>query len=125
MITIHEDGNPEDSPDRLSVRPGGFAVDSDPCEVLFGGRCVGRPDGSGNDEACRIRVPSGALLGACPTWGDTSDVVFPAEATLDGSSYQYDGGCPNGATIPEGGTITWQSDRRNQHWIMCDVLPLQ
>jgi hypothetical protein len=116
-ITIHEDGNPD-------VRTGGFVVDSGPCEALSGGRCVGRPDGYGDGEACTIRVPSGALLGACPTW-DTTDIVFPVEATLDGSSYQYSGDCPNGVTVPEGETITWRSDRRNQHWVMCDVLPVQ
>ena len=56
---------------------------------------------------------------------DTTDIVFPVEATLDGSSYQYSGDCPNGVTVPEGETITWRSDRRNQHWVMCDVLPVQ
>ena len=79
---------------------------SGPCALSRGGRCVGRPDGYGESEACTITVRAGGLLGPCPVFqtiaqaGDaggcgTERVPFPTRAdaiTIGSSGLGYAGG---------------------------------
>jgi hypothetical protein len=44
----------------------GFDVVFGPCKTTRGGRCVGRPMGYDENEACMITVVHGGVLGPCP-----------------------------------------------------------
>ena len=64
-----EDGTYVFSPPNIFA---GFTMLSGPCIVTRGGRCVGRPEGYGENEECAITVVHGGPLGPCPVF-DTVD----------------------------------------------------
>ena len=107
-----------------------FVVNSGPCTVAEGGRCVGRwPGGYLPSEDCAISVAgTGGPLGPCPVF-DTESYLFagtyrdptedqttggPDFLTLpDGSTY-HTADCPTGTVLAAGQTLAWHSDRNNQ-----------
>eukprot|EP01052_Picozoa_sp_SAG31_P029471 SAG31_NODE_2932_length_4897_cov_9.890163_1_plen_1249_part_00 len=99
-----------------------FTVNSGPCTLAEGGRCVGRwPGGYGPNENCAITVvggggggggdgAAGGVLGACPvfdtsTWSGSGDhLTLPDGSTHNGAD------CPVGAVLAAGQTLTWHSN---------------
>eukprot|EP01045_Picozoa_sp_COSAG04_P001745 COSAG04_NODE_59_length_30260_cov_18.181327_13_plen_205_part_00 len=90
-----------------------FSVTSGPCTVSEGGRCVGRPEGYGPNEACAITVggTGGGVLGPCAVFDttDSSDYV-----TLLGGAQHGDSGCPVGAALAPGDALSWTSNGVDQ-----------
>eukprot|EP01051_Picozoa_sp_SAG22_P003433 SAG22_NODE_166_length_16765_cov_30.782791_15_plen_162_part_00 len=96
-----------------------FSVSSGPCTLTEAGRCVGRPDGYGQNEQCEIGVAEGGVLGACPVFttsfggprpagapnGWSGDFLVMPDGRRTGASE-----CPVGAILETGQTLTWLSN---------------
>ena len=103
--------------------PGFFVVNSGPCTVAEGGRCVGRwPGGYLPDEDCAISVAgAGGALGACPVF-DFEGVSYDYLTLPDGSVHGgADWDCPAGTVLEGGQTLSWHSDQSVQGsgWQVC------
>eukprot|EP01052_Picozoa_sp_SAG31_P012654 SAG31_NODE_745_length_12408_cov_4.755057_3_plen_429_part_00 len=80
-----------------------FVVERGPCTLQEGGRCVGRPQGYAESEACTILTTSSALLADCPIF-DTrreQDSVQIGSRTFDE--------CPAGTVLPARSRFSWHS----------------
>ena len=135
-VTARAEGEPPvfDPPD-LQMPPGFFVVNSGPCTLAEGGRCVGRPGGYGNRENCAITVAGSGVLGPCPVFntegcpfGDRDNcpdrVTMPVEAMYGGTAERWNGhggtDCPVGAMLFAGQTLSWRSDSSNGgRWQIC------
>ena len=117
-----------------------FVVNSGPCTLAEGGRCVGRwPGGYLPNEVCRITVSgSGGPLGDCPIFdtgpghdflylggecaGDDECRPYTIQFGGDGSAhtgsqsgpYASDPACPAGSILAGGQTLSWSSDGDTQ-----------
>jgi hypothetical protein len=93
-----------------------FTVVSGPRVTTEGGRCVGRPDGYGPQEACEVAVGgAGGALGPCFVF----DLYGGGDAitTTDGIVYREslrESDCPVGTMLPPGGTLRWISNYKRQ-----------
>ena len=98
-----------------------FTVESGPCTLDLGGRCVGRRRGYSPSEVCVISSHATATLGPCP--------VFDTEATYDYliiDDERFDSGqCPEGRRVLPGSVIAWQSDAsvEGTGWEICAEAP--
>jgi hypothetical protein len=97
-----------------------FIVNSGPCTVSEGGRCVGRPQGYGKYEDCMISVGGGSgVLGPCAVF-DFCSICGGQSCTNDRITLQPDdlmhGGsdCPTGAVLAPGDSVSWYSDSGDQ-----------
>ena len=91
-----------------------FVVNSGPCTVAEGGRCVGRwPGGYMPSEDCAIGLAgAGGPLGACTVFdieNDSSDLL-----TLPDGSTHSDADCPAGILLAAGQTLAWHSNGDHQ-----------
>ena len=97
-----------------ALRPS-FVVRSGPCTVAVvdGHSCVGRwPGGYGPNEDCEITVSvagPGGSLGPCPVF-DTKATGADYLALPDGARHGGTDGCPAGAVLGPGQTLTWHSN---------------
>ena len=102
--------------------PAVFIVNSGPCTLAEGGRCVGRwPGGHMPDEACQIVVGgAGGALGACPVFDiyDSHDSeggpTHGNHLTLPDGSVHFGDDCPIRAVLMGGQVLTWFSDGQIQ-----------
>ena len=102
--------------------PPTFVVNSGPCTLAEGGRCVGRwPSGHMPDEACQIVVGgAGGALGACPVFDiyDSHDSeggpTHGDHLTLPDGSVHFGDDCPIRAVLMGGQVLTWFSDGQIQ-----------
>eukprot|EP01051_Picozoa_sp_SAG22_P010979 SAG22_NODE_1021_length_5998_cov_2.167316_4_plen_169_part_00 len=95
-----------------------FVVESGPCTVAEGGRCVGRwPGGYLPDEDCDIAVAGGSgTLGPCPVidlYGRTLPGDYLAIGGPGGTHYTGSN-CPTGVVLAEGQTLSFHSDYGHQ-----------
>eukprot|EP01051_Picozoa_sp_SAG22_P015728 SAG22_NODE_2099_length_3016_cov_3.513198_1_plen_818_part_00 len=100
--------------------PGTFVVNSGPCIISEGGRCVGRFGGYLPNEDCEITVRGdGGVLGECgrfdtggPAHGRPGvhccDFVTLGETQYSGSD------CPQGSPLRRGDAVSWHSDSTHQ-----------
>ena len=90
--------------------PGYFVVNSGPCTVAEGGRCVGRwPGGYLPNEDCTISVGGvGGALGPCPVF-DIYDSNTDSLTLPDGSMH-HSADCPAGTVLAAGQTLAWHSN---------------
>ena len=105
-----------DPPDLLDVMPA-FVVNSGPCTVSDGGRCVGRPEGYLRGERCSISVGGVATitLGKCQVFDTDTDHYDRVAWGSGPSGSAYDGSdCPEGQQLTPGLEVTWQSDSGRQ-----------
>eukprot|EP01050_Picozoa_sp_SAG11_P014115 SAG11_NODE_1706_length_4412_cov_3.163691_3_plen_352_part_00 len=98
-----------------------FTVDSGPCTVSEGGRCVGRPDGYLPNEECEIVVGGGiGMISEClldTEDGDWADWLTTPDGIRHGHGVNpesVESGCPIGASLSTGDVLTWASDGRYQ-----------
>ena len=109
-----------------------FVVNSGPCTLAEGGRCVGRPGGYGDGENCAITVAgAGFGRGPCPGRGPCRRLgpcpVFNTESSFDIVTIMPDGNehggtdCPVGVMLLAGQTLSWHSDSSVQAsgWQIC------
>ena len=128
--------------------PGAFEVISGPCTVSREGRCVGRPNGYDQNEACSIVVRNGGVLGPCPTFqtitqdadagcGGGAFLERDDAITIASSGVGYSGGefyagkgsvhnghadgCPASTLLMPGETLTWTSGPTDAGAIACGM----
>ena len=109
--------------DLLAPEPGpsvAFTVQSGPCTIEDGGRCVGRPSGYSDSEACTIVPTFSFHLATCPVFVTEANWDF---LTIDGTD--YDGtNCPVGVAVTAASSIRWDSDDSvaSDGWEICAAL---
>ena len=101
--------------------PAFFVVNSGPCTVAEGGRCVGRwPGGYRPSEDCAISVARAVgPLGACPVFdteiGGGDILTLPCGRPLGRPlGCPVGAGCPIGAVLAGGQTLAWHSNDQDQ-----------
>ena len=107
-VTAAADGLPVTDPSDLRNFLPVFTVNSGPCTLAEGGRCVGRwPGGYLPNEECQILVGgAGGALGACSVF----DIHSADPLTLPDGSTPSGADCPVGTVLTGGQTLTWHSD---------------
>jgi hypothetical protein len=122
-LTVGSDGSKTMGPRWGRVNPGVVRVNSGPGTISEGGRCVGKPDGYGPSEECKITSDAGGLLGACGVfdtsggpggsatgfWGDA--IILP-DFMVD--SIRGGSDCPVGVLLGPGDSVGWSSDSEDQ-----------
>eukprot|EP01050_Picozoa_sp_SAG11_P009303 SAG11_NODE_864_length_6839_cov_4.807567_4_plen_343_part_00 len=102
-------------PELQQMFPGTFTVDSGPCTLTDGGRCVGRwPSGYRQNEHCDIGVSGFGVLATCPVWDiNPSDYSGGDHVTIHGTQHSFSD-CPAGLELQSDESLTWDSDSAQQ-----------
>eukprot|EP01050_Picozoa_sp_SAG11_P022310 SAG11_NODE_4187_length_2023_cov_1.428274_2_plen_320_part_00 len=119
-----------------------FVVQSGPCTLDQGGRCVGRPSGYENSESCRIFATGSFTLGSCPVFNTESGhdylSICPHDGDCNSQTTSQCGGfsgscmhlyddyyhCPSGLHMTASSIIIWHSDWSNEgSWQICAAPP--